>query len=86
MSRLFEPARNILCGALAQLGERVVRNHEVRGSIPLCSTNSWGSVRTLLFFFAGVAILGIQLLKPLCDNLFFDMIFSRFLNTFSQLS
>ena len=25
-------------GALAQLGERVVRNHEVRGSIPLCST------------------------------------------------
>ena len=25
-------------GALAQLGERVVRNHEVSGSIPLCST------------------------------------------------
>src|SRR5690606_8178301 len=26
-------------GAVAQLGERVVRNDEVRGSIPLCSTN-----------------------------------------------
>ena len=26
-------------GALAQLGERVVRNDEVRGSIPLGSTN-----------------------------------------------
>ena len=25
-------------GVLAQLGERVVRNHEVRGSIPLYST------------------------------------------------
>ena len=30
-------------GALAQLGERKVRNLEVRGSIPLCSTihNRW---------------------------------------------
>ncbi len=28
-----------LCGALAQLGERQVRNLEARGSIPLCSTN-----------------------------------------------
>src|SRR6185312_12797783 len=27
-------------GAVAQLGERDVRNVEVRGSIPLCSTNS----------------------------------------------
>ena len=26
-------------GVLAQLGERKVRNLEVRGSIPLCSTN-----------------------------------------------
>ncbi len=26
-------------GALAQLGERKVRNLEARGSIPLCSTN-----------------------------------------------
>lgn len=26
------------CGELAQLGERMVRNHEVRGSIPLFST------------------------------------------------
>ena len=27
------------CGAVAQLGERVVRNDEVSGSIPLSSTN-----------------------------------------------
>lgn len=26
-------------GAVAQLGERIVRNDKVRGSIPLCSTN-----------------------------------------------
>ena len=26
-------------GAVAQLGERIVRNDEVRGSIPLSSTN-----------------------------------------------
>ena len=28
-------------GALAQLGERQVRNLEVRGSIPLCSTTGY---------------------------------------------
>jgi hypothetical protein len=27
------------CGAVAQLGERLVRNEEVSGSIPLSSTN-----------------------------------------------
>lgn len=27
------------CGAIAQLGERLVRNEEVSGSIPLSSTN-----------------------------------------------
>ncbi len=31
--------RHPLDGAVAQLGERVVRNDEVRGSIPLSSTN-----------------------------------------------
>ena len=39
-------------GALAQLGERVVRNHEVRGSIPLCST-MYGTLkfqRSFVFF------------------------------------
>jgi hypothetical protein len=30
----------LLIGAVAQLGERCVRNAEVRGSIPLSSTNS----------------------------------------------
>ena len=29
-------------GALAQLGERMAGSHEVRGSIPLCSTNNSG--------------------------------------------
>src|SRR5664280_2617761 len=29
-----------LCGAIAQLGERIVRNDEVVGSIPTSSTNS----------------------------------------------
>jgi hypothetical protein len=28
------------CGAVAQLGERLVRNEEASGSIPLSSTNS----------------------------------------------
>ena len=28
-----------LCGAVAQLGERLVRNEEASGSIPLSSTN-----------------------------------------------
>ena len=32
--------RIIRCGAVAQLGERVVRNDEVSGSIPLSSTRS----------------------------------------------
>ena len=31
--------RRIWCGAVAQLGERRVRNAKVRGSIPLGSTN-----------------------------------------------
>jgi hypothetical protein len=31
-----------LCGAVAQLGERLVRNEEVSGSIPLSSTNKQG--------------------------------------------
>ena len=35
-------------GALAQLGERLVRNQEVRGSIPLCSTNRGQSEHLLL--------------------------------------
>src|SRR6185295_2471260 len=32
-------------GAVAQLGERRVRNAEVRGSIPLCSTDMTGDLR-----------------------------------------
>ena len=32
-------ATSLPVGAVAQLGERVVRNDEVRGSIPLGSTN-----------------------------------------------
>ena len=42
-------------GALAQLGERVVRNHEVRGSIPLCSTKTTKRVQRTLFCCLGGA-------------------------------
>ena len=41
LNRCFPNAglrENTRCGAVAQLGERVVRNDEVRGSIPLGST------------------------------------------------
>lgn len=42
MSCLWEKISKLIYqhqyGELAQLGERVVRNHEVRGSIPLFST------------------------------------------------
>ena len=39
------PADNArLDGAVAQLGERVVRNDEVRGSIPLGSTNVFNAL------------------------------------------
>ena len=37
-------AAHPLDGAVAQLGERVVRNDEVRGSIPLGSTNGFQAV------------------------------------------
>jgi hypothetical protein len=33
-------AARIWCGAVAQLGERLVRNEEVSGSIPLSSTKT----------------------------------------------
>ena len=39
-------------GELAQLGERVVRNHEVRGSIPLFSTISEQVSLVPIFLFA----------------------------------
>ena len=44
------------CGVLAQLGERKVRNLEVRGSIPLCSTKGQYvglSLHTALFVLRG---------------------------------
>src|SRR6478735_2325335 len=42
-------APHLLDGAVAQLGERVVRNDEVRGSIPLSSTNLSGCAECLRF-------------------------------------
>ncbi len=39
------------CGAVAQLGERCVRNAEVRGSIPLSSTTFQETNRSRLVFF-----------------------------------
>jgi hypothetical protein len=50
-------------GAVAQLGERVVRNDEVRGSIPLGSTNPHYhiNISTLLELYrAHVYLLGTQ--------------------------
>ena len=41
------------CGELAQLGERMVRNHEVRGSIPLFSTTHSGGGVCRRFFLMG---------------------------------
>ena len=40
MPRLRSLGSSIGCGAVAQLGERLVRNEEVRGSIPLGSTTA----------------------------------------------
>ena len=34
-----------LCGAIAQLGERIVRNDEVVGSIPTSSTKSFSNLQ-----------------------------------------
>jgi hypothetical protein len=34
-----DPAFHPFCGAVAQLGERLVRNEEATGSIPVSSTN-----------------------------------------------
>jgi hypothetical protein len=39
-STRLEPFRRLRKGAIAQLGERLVRNEEVSGSIPLSSTIS----------------------------------------------
>jgi hypothetical protein len=38
--RVFAQTNARVNGAVAQLGERGVRNAEARGSIPLCSTNT----------------------------------------------
>src|SRR5580704_637267 len=37
--RSCQSSKTCLCGAIAQLGERIVRNDEVVGSIPTSSTN-----------------------------------------------
>ena len=38
-----------LCGAIAQLGERIVRNDEVVGSIPTSSTKSFSNLQPAFF-------------------------------------
>ena len=64
-----------MCGGLAQLGERNVRNVEVGGSIPLPSTNSllvlffdssFTQVQTLLVRFSSLKI--IANLSPLYSS------------------
>ncbi len=45
MDKLPKNSYNVSCkGALAQLGERMVRNHEVAGSIPVSSTINKGDI------------------------------------------
>jgi hypothetical protein len=39
-----KPAIHSACGAIAQLGERIVRNDEVVGSSPTSSTKFWLNV------------------------------------------
>gem|GEM_PF-5025492 len=38
------PCSSRTCGAIAQLGERIVRNDEVVGSIPTSSTKLWSMI------------------------------------------
>ena len=42
--KISKPAVQPACGAIAQLGERIVRNDEVVGSIPTSSTKFWLNV------------------------------------------
>ena len=39
------------CGAIAQLGERIVRNDEVVGSIPTSSTKFFDNLQLVIFQF-----------------------------------
>ena len=64
------PLRDIpfLVGVVAQLGERVVRNDEVRGSIPLDSTNFLTDV-SVVFVWARAKCLTPKCLTPLSENI-----------------
>jgi hypothetical protein len=44
------------CGAVAQLGERLVRNEEASGSIPLSSTNKLKRLQCALSHRLGVVV------------------------------
>jgi hypothetical protein len=63
-SGLFRRCDNDWNGAVAQLGERVVRNDEVSGSIPLGSTTSLSGV------FIRASALGRVALQSACSELF----------------
>ena len=45
--KISKPAVQPACGAIAQLGERIVRNDEVVGSIPTSSTNPSNNLATI---------------------------------------
>ena len=45
------------CGAVAQLGERLVRNEEASGSIPLSSTNTSTTSAAPSLFEKGISVL-----------------------------
>lgn len=60
MDKLPKNSYNVSCkGALAQLGERMVRNHEVAGSIPVSSTINRGDIQYPLYFSAFCNMLNI---------------------------
>src|ERR1700680_4994486 len=61
--KISKPAVQPACGAIAQLGERIVRNDEVVGSIPTSSTNLLNCLPT----FSAVSIIRTtRLIAPFC--------------------
>jgi hypothetical protein len=55
-------AMRVWWGAVAQLGERLVRNEEVSGSIPLSSTNIFGGLLLPLFPFLRTILVALTTL------------------------
>jgi hypothetical protein len=63
LTKRGQSAKTPPVGAVAQLGERVVRNDEVRGSIPLCSTKQ---SKNLAAEFRGLVLPALGVALPEC--------------------